>query len=63
MKLRRKQREMRTHAIPWMILVALASTCFVGYWGIQGALRGMNGWTEDLPSIDNTALRAMRKNR
>ena len=47
---------MRTHAIPWMILVALASTCFVGYWGIQGALRVMNGWTEDLPSIDNTAF-------
>ena len=45
---------MRTHAIPWMILVALASVCFVGYWGIQGALRVMDGWTDDLPSIENT---------
>lgn len=45
---------MRTHAIPWMILVTLASLCFVGFWGIQGALRVMDSWTDDLPSIEDT---------
>lgn len=45
---------MRTHAIPLVTLAAVASLCFVGYWGVHGALRVMDSWTEDLPSIEDT---------
>ena len=54
MKIRRKQREKRTHAVKWGILVATAALCFVGYWGVQGVLHVMEGWTDDLPSIADT---------
>lgn len=54
MKHRRKQREKRTHAVAWGLLVAFASVCFVGYWGVQGALRVMDGWGENLPEINST---------
>ena len=54
MKIRRKQREKRTHAVAWLLLVALACCCFLGYWGVQGALRVMDSWTDDLPSIEDT---------
>lgn len=45
---------MRTHAVAWVAFIALISLVFVGYWGIQGALRVMDSWTEDLPSIEDT---------
>ncbi len=37
-----------------MLLVAITALCFVGYWGVQGVLRVMEGWTTDLPSIEDT---------
>lgn len=54
MKIRRKQREKRTHAVKWGLAVALACTCFIGYWGVQGVLRVIDAWGSDLPSIDDT---------
>ena len=54
MKIRRKQREKRTHAVKWAFLVAAAALCFVAYWGVQGALHVMGSWTDDLPSIADT---------
>lgn len=45
---------MRTHAVAWLLLVALASCAFIGFWGIRGALQVMDSWTEDLPSIEDT---------
>ena len=54
MKIRRKQREKRTHAVKWAFLVAAAALCFVAYWGVQGALHVMASWTDDLPSIADT---------
>ncbi len=54
MKIRRKQREKRTHAVKWALLVAAAGFCFVAYWGVQGVLNVMDGWTKDLPSISDT---------
>ncbi len=54
MKIRRKQREKRTHAVALMLLVALACLCFIGYWGVQGVLRVTDSWTENLPTIENT---------
>ena len=54
MKIRRKQRQKRTHAVQWGLLIIVAALCFAGYWGTQGVLRVMEGWTEGLPSIDDT---------
>ncbi|OUO87124.1 glycosyl transferase [Gordonibacter sp. An230] len=53
MKIRRKQREKRTHGPKWALLIAGAALCFITYWGAQGALRIMEGWTEGLPSIED----------
>lgn len=45
---------MRTHAVKWALLVTVAALCFVGYAGVQGVLGVMEGWTKDLPSIEDT---------
>lgn len=45
---------MRTHAVKWALLVTVAALCLVGYAGVQGALGVMEGWTKDLPSIEDT---------
>lgn len=45
---------MRTHAVAWLLLVAVVCLAFIGFWGIQGTLRVMDSWTEDLPSVDDT---------
>ena len=54
MKIRRKQRQKRTHAVPWGALVAVAAVCFVCYCGVQGVLHVIDEWTEDLPSVENS---------
>ena len=54
MKIRRKQREKRTHAVAWLLVVALSCLCFIGFWAVQGALRVTDSWVEDLPSIEDT---------
>ncbi|MEF9876539.1 MAG: biosynthetic peptidoglycan transglycosylase, partial [Gordonibacter sp.] len=54
MKIRRKQRETRTHAIKWLLLVAAVALCFVAYQGVKGVLHVMEDWTSDLPSLENT---------
>lgn len=54
MKIRRKQREKRTHALAWSLLVALAAFCFIAYQGAQGMLHVMDSWKEGLPSLENT---------
>lgn len=45
---------MRTHAVKWALLVTVAALCFVGYAGVQGVIGVMEGWTKDLPSIEDT---------
>lgn len=45
---------MRTHAVKWALLVTVAALFFVGYAGVQGVLGVMDGWTKDLPSIEDT---------
>lgn len=45
---------MRTHAMKWGLIVTMAALCFVGYAGFQGVLHVMEGWTKDLPSIEDT---------
>ena len=54
MKIRRKQRETRTHAAKWLLLVAAAAFCFVAYQGVQGVLHVIDDWTSDLPSLSST---------
>ncbi|RDB63908.1 glycosyl transferase [Gordonibacter sp. 28C] len=54
MKIRRKQRETRTHAAKWLLLVAAVALCFVAYQGVQGMLHVMRDWTNDLPSLAST---------
>ena len=54
MKIRRKQRETRTHAAKWLLLVAAVALCFVAYQGVQGVLHVMRDWTNDLPSLAST---------
>ena len=53
MKIRRKQRQKSNHVVMWVVVVALASVCFLGYWGVQGVLAMMDEWLEDLPSISD----------
>ena len=54
MKNRRKQRQSRTHAIVWAFLFALFAAAIAAFMCIQGALRLMDGWTDDLPSLSET---------
>lgn len=54
MKIRRKQRQKRTHAVPWGIAVAIAAVCFTGYCGVQGVLHVVEEWTHDLPSVHDS---------
>lgn len=54
MKIRRKQRETRTHAMVWVMLIAIVALSFILYQGIQGTIRVMEGWTAGLPSLENT---------
>lgn len=54
MKIRRKQREKRTHALKWGLLIALVALCFITFQGIQGVLRVVDEWSDDLPSLENT---------
>lgn len=51
MNRRRKQRESRTHAPAWALLVVVASICFIGVVAAQSVLSVTAGWTEDLPSV------------
>ena len=54
MKIRRKQRQSRTHATAWAALFALGACVFLAAMAVQGGLKMMEGWTQDLPSLDDT---------
>ncbi|WP_270297918.1 transglycosylase domain-containing protein [Eggerthella sinensis] len=45
---------MRTHAVKWALVFTMVALCFVGYAAVQGVLHVMDGWTKDLPSIEDT---------
>lgn len=45
---------MRTHAVKWALVILTAALCFIGYAGFQGMLHVMEGWTKNLPSIEDT---------
>lgn len=54
MKIRRKQRQTRTHAIKWLLLVMTVAFCFVAYQGVRGMLHVVDDWTKNVPSLENT---------
>ena len=56
MKIRRKQREKRTHAVQWVLLLSMVALVFVAYCGVRGVLGVMDGWTEDLPPIEDASF-------
>ena len=51
MKIRRKQRQTRVHAIKWAVLLVVAAMCIAGYWGVRGAFAMVEEWTSDLPDV------------
>ncbi len=53
MKTRRKQRETRTHAGLWTILVVLACIGAVLFGGYTGAMALVDSWCKDLPSVED----------
>ncbi len=55
MKIRRKQRETRTHALKWLLLLATVALCFVAYEGALGVYHVVERWaTTDMPDLENT---------
>ena len=54
MKNRRKQREVRSHATGWGLLIALIAVCVVVFGGVRGAFGVMNSWLDGLPSIEGS---------
>lgn len=63
MKIRRKQRESRAHAIKWGLTVALASVCLVAVAGVVGTVSVVSEWARDLPTIDQSAFKYSEKTR
>ncbi len=54
MKPRRKQREKRTHAGIWAIVIVLAGLGMAGYGFYQGFMALIDDWCKDLPSVQDT---------
>ena len=63
MKIRRKQRESRAHAVKWGLTVALAAFCLVGVAGVVGTVSMVTEWAQDLPTIDPNAFKYSEKTR
>ena len=47
---------MRTHAVKWVLLLSVAALCFVAYCGVRGVMGVMDGWTADLPPIEDASF-------
>lgn len=54
MKIRRKMRQKRSHGVFWGLIIAVFATVLIGYGAVQGVLGVINGWLEDLPSVENS---------
>lgn len=54
MKTRRKQRETRTHAGKWTVLVVLVGIGLAIFGGYQGAMALVDSWCKDLPNVEDT---------
>ena len=56
MKARRKFRQAKSHAIPWIALVLVIGLGFVAYRGVASAVSIYNSWIADLPAINSEAF-------
>lgn len=56
MKNRRKQRQSRTHALAWALLLALFAVGLGAWAGTTGMLRLIDGWTQDVPELETDAF-------
>ena len=56
MKNRRKQRQSRTHALAWALLLALFAVGLGAWAGTAGMLRLIDGWTQDVPELETDAF-------
>lgn len=56
MKARRKFRQSKSHAIPWIICILAIGLCFVAYRGVASAVTIYNNWIADLPEINSEAF-------
>ena len=56
MKARRKFRQAKSHAIPWVALILVIGLGFVAYRGVASAVSIYNSWIADLPAINSEAF-------
>ena len=56
MKARRKFRQAKSHAIPWIALVLIIGLGFVAFRGVASAVSIYKSWIADLPAINSDAF-------
>ena len=56
MKARRKFRESKSHAVAWVIIVALISTGFLCFRGVTSVFAMYNSWIDELPTINSDSF-------
>ena len=56
MKARRKLRQSKSHAIAWIVLVAVIAIGFVSVRAVNSVFAAYNSWISDLPEINTSAF-------
>ncbi len=56
MKVRRKTRQSRSHAVAWALIIAVAAVAFLTFRAVSSVYAVMNEWTEDLPEINSESF-------
>ena len=56
MKVRRKLRQSKSHAIAWIALVLVLALGLVGFRTASGVITAYNTWTKDLPVINSSSF-------
>ena len=56
MKIRRKTRQSKSHAIAWAAVIFVIAIGFVGFRAFASVISAYDEWTEDLPAIDSSSF-------
>ena len=56
MKVRRKFRQSKSHAVAWVALIAAIALVFICFRGVSSVFATYNDWTSDLPTIDSSSF-------
>lgn len=56
MKLRRKTRQARSHAVAWGALIVAIALCFVGFRAVSSVYASVEDWTEEMPVISSDSF-------